>query len=188
MKVSEFRQLIKEEVRKVLAENQSSLPTLEDIKAQNPYLSVIAIADKFVGNKKDIIISKTTREKLKAKGYTPVGMCTEFNSGVYSVEFIQSQINEPLNNKNYTVDPDDLKLWKSNPVQAYKEEGISYRHTGPEGTKDSALGQFGVIGGSEFRPTPLYMSTNGINITGADNGKLIGFIFSLTQKTVIAVK
>ena len=188
MKVSEFRQLIREEVRKVLIEDQSSLPTLEDVKAKNPYLAVIAIADKFVGDKKDIIIPfKTTREKLKRNGYTPVGMCTDYNSGAYSVEFIQSQIDKVLNNKNYTVRPNDLKLWKSNPADAYKE-GISYRHTGPESTRDSNLGQFGTIGGSEFRPTPLYMSTNGINITGADNGKLIGFIFSMTQKTIIAVK
>ena len=58
MKVSEFRQLIREEVRKVLIEDQSSLPTLEDARPKGSYFSIIAIKDKVVGDSKDIIITK----------------------------------------------------------------------------------------------------------------------------------
>ena len=187
MKVSEFRQLIREEVRKVLIEDQSSLPTLEDARPKGSYFSIIAIKDKVVGDSKDIIITKKDRDKLKAQGYSPIGIGAGFNASATSIEYLQDRIDELEKNKNYTIRPDDLKLWKSNPVEAYKKEGISYRHTGPENTRDDN-GYSGTIGGREFRPTPLYMSANGMNITGADNGKLIGFLFGMTQKTLIAVK
>ena len=182
-----LKKLIREEVRKVLAEDQSSLPKLEDKWQKGSYLSIIAIKDKVVGDNKDIIITKKDREKLKAQGYSPIGIGAGFNASAISIESLQARIDELEKNKNYTIRPDDLKLWKSNPVEAYKKEGISYRHTGPEGTRDDN-GYFGTIGGREFRPTPLYMSDKGMNITGADNGKLIGFLFGMTQKTLVAVK
>jgi len=188
MKVSEFKQLIREEVRKVLAEDQSSLPTLEAARPKGSYFSIIAIKDKVVGDNKDIIITKKDREKLKAQGYSPIGIGAGFNAAATSIESLQARIDELEKNKNYTIRPEDLKLWKSNPVEAYKKEGIRYRHTGPEGTYEDDNGRSGTIGGREFRPTPLYMSAKGMNITGADNGKLIGFLFGMTQKTLVAVR
>jgi hypothetical protein len=44
------------------------------------------------------------------------------------------------------------------------------------------------MGGRLNKLTPLYMSNNGMNITGADNGKLIGFISGITQKSLIPVE
>lgn len=188
MKLQELRNLIRNEVRKAINESTNTLITLEDALSTNPDYKIIAIKDTVIGDKKDIIISKSTRDNLSKKGYAPIGIGKGFNASAESIEYIQTRIDNILKTPNYTIKPDILKAWKLDPVKTYLTTGIEYgqiKHGYP--TADG-LGHFGEFGGYLARPYPLYMGSNGINTTGEDNGKLIGFIFGITKKSITPVK
>jgi hypothetical protein len=192
MKASELRQIIREEIRNVLKEDSTTLMTLEDALATKPDYSIIAIHNKFKGDGKDIIISKAprdnyaARDKLAARGYMPIAIGKAFNAYATSIEDIQARIDVIQNTPNYKIDDTDLKSWKRDPVKTYLTTGINYDVIDKSKPRDSNLGMFGILGGSQRRPTPLYIDNNVMNIMG--NGKLIGFIFGVTHKSLIPTK
>jgi hypothetical protein len=187
MKLHELKNLIREEVRKAINES-TNLMTMEDALAANPTYSIIAIRDKFKGDKKDIIISKANRDKLATRGYTPIGVGKAFNAYGVSVEDINVRIKLVQNNPAYKISDKDVAAWQKDPVNTYLTTGINYGQVDSSQPSDRELGYLGTMGGRLNKLTPLYMSNNGMNITGADNGKLIGFISGITQKSLIPVE
>ena len=165
---------------------QVTIANLKDALTANPFYSSIAIRDTFKGDGKDIVISKATPDKLIKRGYTPIGIGKAFNAGAVSIEDIQFKIDLILSTPNYKIPNKVLNAWKNDPVATYVTTGIEYSVIDTSQPRNTDLGWFGTLGGRSFRPMPLYMDSNGMNVAGA--GKLIGFIFGITRKSLIPVK
>ena len=187
MKIQELRNLIRYEVRKVINESTNSVPTLEDALSTNPSYKIIALKNNVIGDKKDIIITSSTRDKLTNARYTPIGIGKGFNAFVVSIEYIQAQIDKIISTPNYTIHPDMLNAWKADPVNTYLTTGIQYTQIKFK-QPTNGLGHDGSLGGNISRPIPLYMGSNGINTIDTGNAKLIGFIFGMTKKSIIPVR